>query len=112
MFKNLYSRLVIGTTILFQRGRITKYTHKGTVLGERVVLDHSNTKDVIFKDCFIIYCGGPLTMDSPTFEDCEFSFQGAAHGALQMQAILIGSNTLTPDNFIKLVLTGRTIQNG
>lgn len=63
--------------------------------GRTVLLDGNKYVGVIFKNCTVIYAGGPLTLVESDFIDCQWSFAGPAQ------------NTVT---IIRDFMTGRTAE--
>lgn len=56
---------------------------KTTFSGERVVLDHNSYEGCLFRDCKIVYgAKGRVKLDSCTFENCSYVFDGAAQDTL------------------------------
>ena len=53
-------------------------TRGQTFIGKTVTLDKTRFEDCIFKNCSIIYSGGPAETSSCYFENVKWMFQGTA----------------------------------
>ncbi len=49
-----------------------------TFIGKKITLDGNRFEDCIFKDCNIVYTGGPAETSSCYFENVRWIFEGAA----------------------------------
>jgi hypothetical protein len=49
-----------------------------TFIGQKVALDGTRFENCIFKDCDILYSGGPTETSSCYFENVRWIFEGAA----------------------------------
>jgi hypothetical protein len=47
-------------------------------IGKRVTLDGNRFENCVFKDCDVIYNGGPTETSSCYFENVRWAFQGVA----------------------------------
>jgi hypothetical protein len=67
--------------------------------GQRVELDGNEYRRCVFRECVLVYKGGPLPfLSESVFYTCQFAFEDAAERTLQFMraiAVMMGRDGLT-----------------
>jgi hypothetical protein len=69
-------------------------------------IDDREFHNCLFDRCTIVYGGGPLVLKDNAFNDCTYTFEGAAHRTLQFLQMLGLSSSATVEQILKAIQSG------